>query len=254
MKSNVEKKQLIDELQRLGISTGTEMIVHSSLSAIGYVVGGAETVIDALLETVDIHHGTVIVPTLTGTVEDGPSHPPHFFVKDSKCWTGIIPETFRLRPEAHRSLNPTHSVAAIGANAISLTAGHEDCWTTCGYGSPYYRVCRRGGKILLLGVTLDSNTTFHTVEEVVGTEYHLQPNPVICTMVDEFGKKLRRATMLHDWGTPRKFSEMEDVLLSEGIMVAGMIGEAKSYLIDAGLMLDFTCSKLRKNPLLFVRC
>lgn len=132
MKSILEKNQLIDDLQRLGVSPGSEIVVHSSLSSIGYVVGGAETVIVALLEAVDIKRGTVVVPTLTGTVENGPLNPPYFHVKESKCWTGIIPETFRLRQEAYRSLNPTHSVAAIGANAIDLTTGHEDCWTTCG--------------------------------------------------------------------------------------------------------------------------
>jgi aminoglycoside 3-N-acetyltransferase len=253
MNSVLQKKQLIDDLRKLGVSAAMEILVHSSLSSIGHVVGGAETVIDALLEAVDHTLGTVIVPTLTGTADDGLHHPPYFHVKDSKCWTGAIPEAFRLRQEAHRSLNPTHSVAAIGANAIALTTGHEDCWTTCGYGSPYYRNCRRNGKILLLGVTLDSNTTFHTAEEVSGVKYHLQSQSVECTIIDELGRDLKRQTMLHDWATPRDFSRMEEVFLNEGIMVSGWIGKAKSYLIDAKRMLEFTCGKLNKSPRLLVK-
>ncbi|MBS7633995.1 AAC(3) family N-acetyltransferase [Candidatus Bathyarchaeota archaeon] len=49
-------------LQQLGPKKGDIVIVHSSLSSFGFVEGGAETVIDVLLETVS-EEGTVIMPT-----------------------------------------------------------------------------------------------------------------------------------------------------------------------------------------------
>jgi aminoglycoside 3-N-acetyltransferase len=248
MEPTCDSLTLTEDLLRLGVGKGTEVLVHSSLSAIGYVEGGAAAVIDSLLRAVDPLEGTVLVPTLTGTDIDGPDRPPHFDLRASACWTGRIPETFRQRGDARRSMNPTHSVSAIGAGAASLTTGHEDCWTTCGYGSPYYRLARRNGKILLLGVGLDSNTTFHTAEEIAGVDYHLQQRPVQCTMTDRDGAVISRLTMLHDWGTPRVFSAAEDEFMEQGFMKAGMVGSAKCLLIEAGPMLDYTVNKLRKQP------
>ncbi|MFD1175848.1 aminoglycoside N(3)-acetyltransferase [Paenibacillus puldeungensis] len=243
-----DQVQLAEDFRRLGIHPGSEVLLHSSLSSIGHVEGGADVLIDALLAVVDSTQGTVLVPTLTGSAQDSPENPPLFDVTRTPCWTGRIAETLRLRPEADRSLNPTHSVAAIGANAVSLTTGHEDCWTTCGYGSPYYRLARRGGKILLLGVTLDSNTTFHTAEEIAGVSYHLQAKPVECKMIDYKGRTLFRKTMLHDWGTPRRFMAAADIFLEQGIMKKGSVGEAECFLIDSGAMLDYTVERLRKEP------
>jgi aminoglycoside 3-N-acetyltransferase len=67
MKPIIDKDQLVEDLLHLGVVSGTEVLVHSSLSSIGYVTGGAETVIEALLQAVDPKVGTVLVPTLTGT-------------------------------------------------------------------------------------------------------------------------------------------------------------------------------------------
>lgn len=248
----MDKQRLLRDLRQLGVQPGMKLLVHSSLSRIGHVEGGANTVIDVLLESIDPAKGTLLVPTLTGSSADGPQHPPRFDTKESRCWTGLIPETLRLREEAYRSVSPTHSVAAIGKHAFEWTRGHEDCWTPCGYGSPYYRLCRRGGHILLLGVTLESNTTFHTVEEVVGVSYHLQSIPVTCAMTDVDGNEIVRQLMLHDWGTPRRFSVLEPALLAEGIMKRARIGQADSLLIDAARMFTYASARLMNDPRLFV--
>src|SRR5437763_1353236 len=83
------------------------------LRSLGWVGGAAPTAIDALREAV-WPGGAVLVPTLTGTIQDGPEHPPVFDPRTTPCWTGAIPETFRRLPSARRSCHPTHSVAAIG--------------------------------------------------------------------------------------------------------------------------------------------
>jgi len=50
------------------------VLVHSSLSGIGYVPGGVETLIDALLQSVG-EEGTIVVPTITGQIFDSPDTP-----------------------------------------------------------------------------------------------------------------------------------------------------------------------------------
>jgi hypothetical protein len=67
-------------------------------------------------------YGTVLLSTFTGARFQGdPSIPPVFDSRLMLCWTGRIAETLRKRPDAVRSIHPTYSVAAIGADAVSLT-------------------------------------------------------------------------------------------------------------------------------------
>ena len=166
---SVGVETIVDGLRGLSVRAGDRVFVHSSLSRFGHVRGGAETVIRALLHVVG-EEGTILAPTLTGTREDGPTHPPQFNVQTTPCWTGIIAEKLRHWPGAIRSLGPTHSVTGLGPDAWRLLSGHEDCRTPCGEASPYVKFAKAGGKIILFGVTLDAITT--TVDPSVKTLMH----------------------------------------------------------------------------------
>ncbi len=237
---------IADGLRNLGVRAGDRVLMHSSLSKLGHVEGGAPTVIHALLHAVG-PEGTVLVPTLTGTQKDSPKNPPRFNVRTTPCWTGRIPETLRRWPGAVRSLGPTHSVAAVGPDAHYLLAGHEDCRTPCGTGSPYVKLAEVGGKIVFLGVTLDANTTFHSAEELAGVPYHLQPTLTRCHIVDQTGRGLQRDCVLHYWGYPRRFGEMEEVLLEKGILKRGVIGAARTLVVESRPMLDFMVDLLTRD-------
>lgn len=169
------------------------------------------------------------------------------------CWTGKTPETLRKWPGAVRSLGPTHSVAGVGPGARRLLTAHEDCQTPCGKGSPYVKLAEEGGKIVLFGVTLDSNTTFHSAEELAGVVYHLQPVPTQCSIVDELGRLLERECVLHQWGGSRRFGEMEEALFEKGILRCGLVGRAKTLVVESGPMLDFTIDQLRRDPWCLVK-
>jgi aminoglycoside 3-N-acetyltransferase len=232
-------------LRALGLSSGDLVLVHSSLSSLGYVEGGAEAVIDALLAAV-APDGTALVPTLTGSETLDADHPPVYDPDETPCWTGLIPETFRRRPDAVRSLHPTHSVAAIGARARELTAGHEHSLTPCGPDSPYGRIAQAGGYILLLGVGHEVNTTFHLVEEIVGVPYHMQPG-LVAAQVIERGVARTIHLMLHRYGSPRAFSRLEPALCERDIQRDGQIGAAHVRLVQAGRMVDLACQALRQD-------
>ena len=55
----ITKGEILSAFNSLGIKVGHTLMVHTSLSKIGYVCGGAQTVIEALLEAVG-EAGTVI--------------------------------------------------------------------------------------------------------------------------------------------------------------------------------------------------
>ena len=157
---------IVEGLKAGGLIVGCQILVHSSLSSFGHVEGGTDAVIDALLAAVGIE-GTVLVPTLTGSEKLSPDNPPVFDPVNSACWTGKIPETFRKRSNAMRSLHPTHSVAAIGADAHELIKDHWYSVTPCDESSPYGKLAQRpNGYILLIGVDHESSTMFRDQTKV----------------------------------------------------------------------------------------
>ncbi len=243
----VTKETIQNCLIQLGLKPGATVLVHSSLSSFGYVSGGADTVVDALLEVV-APDGTVMVPTLTGSEKLSASNPPVFDVRHSTCWTGIIPETFRKRTEAVRSLHPTHSVAAIGAQAKFLTEGHENCITPCGVNSPYHKLALVNSWVLLLGVDLNCCTLFHTVEEFANSPYHLQPEWVVAKIIDYAGIERHVKIKIHRYGSERDFPKMEPILLKEQAMSTGKIGKAVVRLINANKLIELTLQKLAEDP------
>ena len=253
----ITKQEIVRGLRALGLGPGDKILVHSSLRSLGYVEGGAEALIDALLEAVYAvpaeGGGTVLVPTLTGDETLSPANPPRFDPQRTPCWTGRVPETFRRRPEAVRSLHPTHSAAAIGADAGALTGDHLSSLTPCDELSPYGKLARcEDGYILLIGVDHEVNTTFHHVEEVVGVDYHMQPAFAPTRIVVD-GREVVRHVLLHRYGPARHFGVMEPVLVEQGIQQQARIGQAEVRLVQAKGMVETTVRCLRANRRLLCR-
>jgi aminoglycoside 3-N-acetyltransferase len=244
----LNKNDIILGLQELGLTKGNIALVHSSLSSFGYVEGGADTVIDAMLETVG-DEGTIMVPTLTGNSKQNAIIPPTFDPINTPCWTGKIPETFRLRKTAIRSLHPTHSVAAIGKHAEYLIANHEKCETPCSMDSPYGKLVKLGGYILLLGVTHSSSTILHLVEEIANSPYHMQPELVAAKLVNPDGTTTTVRCRIHLWGWDRDFNKIDGLLADARIMRVHKIGDAMVRLIAARPMVDLVLSELETDSL-----
>jgi aminoglycoside 3-N-acetyltransferase len=245
---HVDHARLVDDLRRLGLCSGATILVHSSLSRIGFVDGGAETVIRALLDVV-APDGTILFPTLTGSEQDGPEHPPQMDVRTTSCWTGRIPRTALQVPWARRSLHPTHSVTAIGERAVLFATGHEHSLTPCDEHSPYYRLIKENGMILLLGVSQQSNTTMHCVEELQAVPYHLQPETTAGSVIDEHGVTHKVHNRLHLWGWERDFAKVDRVLMEAGAMTMGDVGCASARLMPAAHLADYTIREIRQDAL-----
>jgi aminoglycoside 3-N-acetyltransferase len=244
----MNKTEIVDGLRRLGITDGDCILVHSSLKSFGHLEGGAEAVIDALLDAVG-PEGTVMVPTLTGRREDSAEHPPVFDVRNTPCWTGLIPETLRKRADAVRSLHPTHSAAAIGPQAEFLTKDHLRSRTPCGPDSPYMRLAELDGKAVFLGVTLYCCTLLHTVEELAESPYHLMPDAAPARITDHQGNTFTVEVVLHDWNTERRFEAIEPVWLEKGVMTKGRVGRCDVRIVRAKPAIETALRILKREPL-----
>jgi len=232
-----------------GIDRGDSILVHSSLSSLGWMDGGAETVVQALLNAVGAE-GTVLFPTLTGCPDDSPAKPPAFDARYTRSWTGAIPEAARHRPDALRSLHPTHSVVAIGKLDRWFTSGHELVRTPCGFGSPYDKLADVGGKIVLVGVRQSANTSFHTAEEIAGLPYVLIDQPMDITLADMAGAPVEmRQTRLHLHGAKRDYDALEMQMIDLGICHVRGVGDAEVRIMDAMLQQMFLVRRLLEDPL-----
>lgn len=173
------QEDLVKSFKSCGITQGQTLFVHSSLKNIGFVVGGAETVIRALLEVVG-KEGTIMMPSQTWKNLD-PSTGVHWEAKEEwwpiirESWPaydkditpaigmGVIAEVFRKWPGAKRSNHPARSIAAVGKYAEFITCEH-DLSNIFGSNSPVDKLYQLDGSILLLGVGYNKNTSLHLAE------------------------------------------------------------------------------------------
>lgn len=173
--STVTRKDVSDALVALGIENGDVLLVHSSLKSMGTVVGGADTVIDGMLDVL-LPDGTLVVPTLVQ--KDFSTAYDRWDKNVTPSDVGLITETLRKRPEAYRSDQATHSVAAIGKNADYLTCSHSSFGPRMhpygdyafSHGSPWQKMYDMGGKVLFLGVGMEANTYHHFAEAIFSEE------------------------------------------------------------------------------------
>ncbi len=246
--SQLDTDTLAQAFQEIGINRGDAILVHGSLSSLGYVEGGAATVVEALLQATG-PYGTILGPTLTGSEELSVENPPEIKAAETPCWTGAIPEAIRTYPGAVRSYHPTHSVAAIGPLADWLCARHHHSPTPCGFLSPYARLAMRSGKILMLGVGLDTCTTFHTCEELARAPYVCHNQVTQGAVILPDGIRLEVPVLLHDYASPeRDYPAFEPILEKRGVLAVGQVGNAKTLLIQSGLLFETITAFLARDP------
>jgi aminoglycoside 3-N-acetyltransferase len=153
------------------------VVVHTSLKSFGQVEGGAETVVEALVESFK----AVIAPTFTYKTMVTPlTGPPdnamtygsgadqnrmaEFFSKDMPAdpLMGIVPETLRLDPEANRSEHPILSFAGVNAGKFLAAQSMRNPL------APLGALEKLGGWVLLMGVNHTVNTSIHYAEKLAG--------------------------------------------------------------------------------------
>ncbi len=251
------QSQIEQDLRALGVVPGCNLFVHSALSRIGPVEGGAESVIRALLDVMGAE-ATLIMPAypMPATMYEWMRDPEPFCLASSPSRMGALTEVFRKMPGVIRSAHPTHSVTAYGPAAESYTRNHHNLPTPCAAGSPFRIHTDCGGDILCIGTGVGKITSYHVIED------YLDDYPLSVYLEKRMAKDVILADGRHRRveiavGNPKlspwrvdnfkpKETEFLGHLRSHAAVQEGKIGHASSHLINGvrfhQMMIDLTRS------------
>lgn len=161
-------QEICQALDKIGISAGDDICVHTSLIRLGKILVKAniflDTFVTALREVID-SNATLIMPTFTYSY----CKQQVYDVRNSPSTMGILTEYYRRLPECKRTLDPIFSFAISGKNANYYL--HADVHSCFGIDCVYDLLTKRNGKIVILGDRRTGYTYAHYVEECVKVNY-----------------------------------------------------------------------------------
>ncbi len=237
----MNKSELIAELKNIGLEEGMEIEVHSSLSSFGYVEGGAETVIEALMECVS-ERGSIFMPSLCFspelelTDEDknmGITVKIKILPEDEpRTAMGIIADTFRQRDDVITGSGMIRT-SGWGLHADEAAKGGLDY------------VIRNGGKALLLGVDIYKLTAMHYMEDIMPQEINDLFEPT-----EEVLKKYPSDKWLIECGElpVKPWYTIQDMAYQKGLIKEGYIGKCKYMFFDIWDVVSLYRKELESNP------
>lgn len=253
----ITKDEIKRDLINIGIKKGMTLIVHSSLSSIGYVPCGAVTVVKALMEVIT-EEGTIVMPAQSTDYSDpkywsNPPIPEEWigivkktmlpFEKDitPTYHMGAIAETFRTYPGVIRSNHPHVSFCAWGKNAEYIIKNHNLDYPF-GENTPLSKLYDLDGYVLLIGVPYEVNTSFHLADNRVKKLKKINIEAPLLINGEVVWKEY------NDIETNEElFNELGENLERELDVKTGYIGQSYSKLLKERESIDFAVEYLNNN-------
>lgn len=245
----IHQNDIIAALRSGVCGPGDTLLVHSSLSALGHIEGGADTVIDAFLEALR-PGGTLAMPAFTySTVHAEPPFIP-YDPRTTPVRVGRIADTFWRRPGVLRSRHPSHGLAALGPRAAWLVEDNE-------LYSPYDRRGAFGklydldAKVVMFGCGLAPNSTFHALEDWAGLP-SMAPDRYL--VLDDEGHErvveYAKEPMGHRefFDSPAVVSKIERICRERGILREVPLGAGSLLVMRSREIMDTGLEAVARDP------
>lgn len=237
LRTIVSKETVHDIIQQLNI-TG-DVMLHTSKVNIGNIEGGTQYIAEELINKIDLNKHTLLVSALPyrGAFADYLKKNRVFDVRTAPIAMGSVNRYIASLPNTIRSLHPTHSVVALGKNSQYYVIDHYKDITPFGIHSPYFKLIKNDGQVLLFGATLNNLTCVCAVEDMLGDSYsdYIYSSEIFTTQcIDYNGNTLNVKTKCHNpkKAIKRDLTFIHDDLIKNGIMKVYPIGEAEVALIN----------------------
>ena len=233
------KEDIFAQLEAMGAPRDRAVLMHSSLRLIGQIEGGAEALLDALIEYFTAEGGLFCVPTHTWhnigkeiTLD----------MSDPHTCLGAFSDLAAADARAVRTENPTHSMAVFGESARVAAFIKDEAGVLSGTApnSCYGKLYDMGGYVLLVGVSHNRNTYLHSVDERIGVPNRLTRDLTDVTVKRADGSLLRHKMYTHytDFSddVSLRFPKYETPFRYHGAIKDGFLGNAPTQLCDARVM------------------
>ena len=247
------KKQLL----HLGIKQGDVLEVHASMKAIGYILGGSNTVLDAILDVIGYEGTLVMAAQAYGNSEPAyfehppvdiglyhkirNSHPVYQSKFEDLRYMGALATSLQKRPAVYFSNHPIASFMSIGKHAKWITQSHP-LNDEFGLRSPLARMVELKAKVLLIGVDYDSCTGMHLGEHLSGK----RPLQIQGSRMNVAGKEEWVKFLTHDYDSD-DFKPIGRAMEMQNKIQAGLVGNAVTKVFDLETAVRFTQKYFEEN-------
>jgi aminoglycoside 3-N-acetyltransferase len=248
----------ISALEKLGISKSDCVMTHSSWLPFNGFKGRPIDMIEALKHTIG-PQGLLVMPTLTyqnQSSRDFLLSGKPMNVRHSPSMMGLLSEVFRRGKDVHRSLSPTHPLAAWGEGAEAFLAKHEDCLSPFGPRSPFDKLLRLNGKILCIDAPFSTVTFTHFLEDRIAPFFPFElyePDPLLGKVIDYDGHTLEIPVKV--LSAQANSLRREQILVDElnrcNIIKRQRIGNTHILLIDCKEMTECVDEMTKKGTIFF---
>lgn len=236
---SIARDVIVRQLRELGVRPGGVLVVHTAFSKVGPVAGGPAGLIAALREALG-PNGTLVMPSMASD-DDNPFDP-----ATTPCpEMGIVAETFWRSRGVLRSNSP-HAFAAAGPHAAEITAAHP-IDVPHGPDSPVGRAYDLDGRVLLLGVGHDANTTIHLAENLAGVRYRCEKYVTVL----EGGRPVRLHYREIDHCC-QNFALVDRWLDERGLQQHGTVGHGEARLARSRDIVEVVTEHLRAEETVFL--
>lgn len=229
----LSENDLLIQLKKFIVPAKCPVIVHSSLKSVGFIDGGAETLLSALRKHFCKDDGLLCIPTHTwiSMVLD---------LTYPETNLGALPTVAASHPDGVRSLHPTHSVTVFGNGAEKFVESEVHSDTPTHPNGCYGNIYRQNGYVLLIGVDQRKNTLIHCFEEMLKVKGRLTDKKIETRIIHKGGREEKRLLYWFDESkipdVSSYFDKFEPAFRHYGCIVDGKLGNAEVRLCNARKM------------------
>ena len=245
----LSRKDLVSQLTHLGITSDMILEVHCSLRSVGFIIGGASSFVDALLEV--LNQGTLVMacqnvdnseplnwvnpPIALNLCDKVRENMPGYDIYHSDVhFMGALALDLRTRKQTCRSYHPNCAFIANGREARELMGG-QPLNFPLGHGSPLEKMYLKDNSwILLVGVDYDRATGLHYAESIS------EVRPIILQggAVNTNGRREWKKFLDYDLDSS-DFVELGKVMERKKMVRIGKIGNTQVKLFNFRQATDF---------------